>query len=141
MTVEYVKGLKSPFSNFELGTDTFSKSKHISCDFIHPNDGVWWNSIKTYKSSYCPTSYIVPMFNTIDNPIVINYALMYTLSIIVRYMPDIWYEITVGNLNNIGNLIDYYVSIFDHTIPKQMLERITEKRMHISMPGGFDAPV
>ena len=113
----------------------------MSCKFIHRNEGLWWNSILTYKSSYCPTSFIVPLFEDISDPIVINFMLMYTLSIIVRYLPDVWYEITLGKLNNIRELIDFYITIFDHVVPHKMLERITEKRLHIATPGGFDAPI
>jgi hypothetical protein len=78
---------------------------------------------------------------SIQDPIIINYILMYTLSIIVRYLPNVWYEITSGKYDNIGSLIEYYISIFDHVILLQMLERITNKDIHISMPGGLDAPV
>jgi hypothetical protein len=141
MTIEYVKELNSPFTNFSMRKDSFSDGEHIVCDFIHKNEGIWWNSIKRYKSDYCPTSYIIPLFDKIQDPIIINYVLMYTLSIIVRYLPNIWYEITSGKYDNIGSLIEYYISIFDHVIPLQMLERITNKDIHISMPGGFDAPV
>jgi hypothetical protein len=141
MNIEYIKSLNTPFTNFSTRKDSFSDTEHIVCDFIHKNEGLWWNSIKHYKSDYCPTSYIIPLFNKIQDPIIINYALMYTLSIIVRYLPNVWYEITLGKYDNIGSLIDYYISIFDHVIPIQMLERITGKDIHISMPGGFDAPV
>jgi hypothetical protein len=141
MTIEYIENLHTPFTNFKIKKDSFSNDDHIICDFLHKNEGLWWNSIKHYKSDYCPTSYIVPLFNQVNDPIVINYLLMYSLSIIVRYMPDIWYEITQGSLDNIGNLIDYYISIFDHVIPLLMLERITDKNIHIVMPSGFNAPV
>ena len=141
MTIEYIEKLNSPFKNFSVRYDKFSNTEHIVCDFYHKNEGLWWNSIKHYKSDYCPTSYIVPLFDTIQDPIIINYILMYSLSIIVRYLPDIWYEIKLGKYNNIGSLIDFYISIFDHIIPIQMLERITEKAIHISTPGSLDAPI
>lgn len=141
MTVSYLEGLTTPFNNFKIKRDNIFDNEHIVCDFLHKNEGLWWNSIKHYSSDYCATSYIVPVFNQIDDPIIINYILMYTLSIIVRYLPDVWYEITLGSLDNIGNLIDYYISIFDHIVPLLMLERITEKRIHLSMPGSLFAPV
>ena len=141
MTPEYVESLQTPFSNFRLAEDSPTRSEYIACDFRHANEGLWWNSIKTYKSSYSATSYIVPLFGKIDDPVVINYCLMYTLSIIVRYLPDIWYEITAGAMNNIGSLIDYYISVFDHTILLQMLQRITGKRVHVTSPGSLDAPI
>ncbi|MBD3339791.1 MAG: hypothetical protein GF353_11820 [Candidatus Lokiarchaeota archaeon] len=139
MTIEYLRELKTPFSNFKIKNDTISDSEYVTCEFHHSNEGSWWNSIKYYKSSFCPTSYIIPIFDKINDPIVINFALMYSLSILVRYLPNIWCEITVGKLSKIGNLIDYYLSVFDHVIPKQMYERITGKSIHISMPGGWDA--
>jgi len=141
MTIEYLKNLDTPFKNFKMKKSSYSDELYIVCDFFHKNEGLWWNSIKSYKSDYCPTTFIIPVFGQIDDPIIINYILMYTLSIIVRYLPDIWYEMTLGSLDNIGNLIDYYISIFDHVIPLFMLERITEKDISISMPGGFNSPV
>jgi hypothetical protein len=65
MTIEYIKGLNTPFTNFSMRKDSFSDDEHIVCDFIHKNEGIWWNSIKHYKSDYCPTSYIIPLFDKI----------------------------------------------------------------------------
>nr|WP_289844095.1 YaaC family protein [Treponema denticola] len=84
---------------------------------------------------------MVPLLKEVNDPIAINYMLLYTLSIIVRYLPDMWYEIVQGKYANIGRLIDYYISIYDHVIPHQMLERITGKKLYLSFPGGFDSPV
>ncbi|MDA3810127.1 MAG: hypothetical protein PF518_07295 [Spirochaetaceae bacterium] len=141
MDVKFLEGLTTPFTNFIESRDELNDQDFISCDFVHPNQGLWWNSIKTYKSSYSPTSLIIPLFDKISDPIIINYALMYTLSIIVRYLPDVWYEMTAGKMNNIGNLVDYYISVFDHTVPHLILERITGKVLHISSPGSLEAPV
>lgn len=141
MTLEYIRSLDTPFTDFEMIEDSNISGKYISCKFLHDNRGVWWDYISAYKSNYTPTSYIVPLFGKINDIILLNYMLLYTLSIIVRYLPDMWYEISNGKYNNIGRLIDYYISIYDHVIPHQMLERITEKVLHISMPGGFDSLV
>ena len=141
MSLDYIESLDTPFNDFKTIEKTETDESYISCKFLHDNKGIWWDHISSYKSNYTPTSYIVPLFGKINDSILLNYMLLYTLSIIVRYLPDMWYEITNGKYNNIGRLIDYYISIYDHVIPHQMLERITEKTLHISMPGGFDSLV
>lgn len=141
MNIEYLEKLDTPFTDFKLIEKSKSEDCYISCSFLHDNTGIWWNHIPHYKSSYSATSYIVPLLKEINDPIVINYMLLYTLSIIVRYLPDMWYEIVQGKYANIGRLIDYYISIYDHVIPHQMLERITKKKLHLCLPGGFDSPV
>ncbi len=139
ITLDYLKSLKLPFADFEI--DFSEGEEEFIFKFDHPKNGVWWDYINTYKSSYSATSYIVPLINHVNDPIIIHFMLLYSLSIIVRYLPEIWYKVTVGDLNHIGNLIEYYISILDHVLPKLMLERITGNKIHISMPGGWDAPI
>ena len=67
--------------------------------------------------------------------------ILYSLSIIVRYLPDIWYEISSGERDHIGSLIEFYLSIVDKVIPLEMLKRITEREIKISMPGSLSSPV
>ncbi len=67
--------------------------------------------------------------------------ILYGFSIIVRYLPDVWYEISSGELDHIGSLIEYYLSIVDKVIPLEMLRRITERKILISMPGSLSSPV
>lgn len=141
MTIDYIKSLSIPFFDVEEGKQDVLDSGYPICKFKHPNKGHWHNYLPIYKSSYSGSTYIVPIFGKIEDPILIHFMLLYSMSIIVRYLPNVWYELTSGNLNHIGSLIEYYISIFDHIVPQIMLERITEKQMHISMPGGFDAPV
>lgn len=76
-------------------------------------------------------TYICPVHKCIQDPIAINFMLLYGLSIIVRYYPQFWYEISSGELNQYYSLIEYYLSVFDHVIPEKMLERITGKSLRI----------
>ena len=115
--------------------------KQFKVEFTHPNEGYWHEYLNIYKSDYCGSSYIIPLLGKIEDPILINLLLMYSLSIIVRYQPNLWYRISQGDLNHIGSLIDYYISIFDHIIPLNMLERITQKRIEIFSPGSLYAPI
>lgn len=141
VTPEYISSLNLPLTNVQYKTDIGSTHPHLEGELIHPHDLVWHRHIKTYSSSSAPTSYIVPLWGKIDDPIIMNFALLYSLSIIVRYMPDLWYRVNSGDLNHMGSLIEYYVSIMDHILPLQMLERITESHISIHQPGSFFGPV
>lgn len=137
ITLDYIKSLNTPFTNFRYRTDSYDNKKILICDYQHPNDKYWHEYLNTYQSSYSNMSYTVPLWETIEDNIIVNYILLYTLSIIVRYMPDLWYRINSGDLDHIGSLIDYYISVSDHVLPKQMLERITDKNISIHQPGSL----
>jgi len=139
--LNFYKTLNTPFSEFEIVENERNKTKKIVCQFKHINTGIWWNHLSTYKSNYCPTLHIIPLFGKVNDVLLVHYMLLYTLSIIVRYLPDVWYRITIGNLNHFGSLIEHYLAIFDHIILKLVYERITENKIHLSTPGGLDSPI
>lgn len=141
VTPEYLKSLDLPMIDFKVKTDSYSHERSIISKFVHPSDKYWHQYIKTYHSSYAPSSYIVPLWGEISDSVVINFILLYTLSIIVRYLPDLWYRTNMGDLDHIGSLIEYYVSIVDHVLPLKMLERITEANISIHQPGSIFGPI
>lgn len=141
VTTDYLSQLDLPFVDYEVRKDSHSKQKHIVGKLVHPSDMVWHQYIKTYSSSYSPTSYVVPLWGQTRDNIVINFTLLYTLSIIVRYLPDLWYRINSGDLNYIGSLTEYYISIIDHILPLEMLERITDANISIHQPGSLFGPL
>lgn len=141
ITIEQLNCLGLPFFDVELIKDSHNNKKYFEAKFRHPLQGYWWEHISLYRSSYCATSIIAPVFNRIEDIVVINSMLLYGLSIIVRYMPDLWYEITSGELSIYSSLLEYYLTVFDRVMPKLMLERITELEMRVSYPGSLTAPL
>ncbi len=137
VTPEYLSTLNLPLSDFKIEYDPHTKERYISGKLLQSDDVLWYKHIKTYNSSYAPTSYIVPLWNETNDIIIINFTLLYTLSIIVRYLPELWYRITLGDLNYIGSLIEYYISIIDHILPHEMLQRIVGKDIYIHQPGSL----
>jgi hypothetical protein len=127
ITPEYLESLGFPMEDFALRANVDSDAKYITAKLIHPSNQRWFTCIETYRSSYSPTSIIAPLWNATNDNIVINLTLLYTLSIIVRYLPDHWYRINTGDLNHIGSLVEYYISIIDHILPLQMLPRSRKK--------------
>jgi hypothetical protein len=67
--------------------------------------------------------------------------LLHGLSITVRYLPDLWYEIQSGEMDHIGSLNEYYLSIIGHVVPLEMLQRIAGERIQVSMPGSLSGSV
>ena len=141
VTPEYLMSLRLPVTNFKVVPGLKPNDSYIMGQFVHPSDKIWHQTLETYSSSYAPTSIIVPLWDEISDIIIINFTLLYTLSIIVRYLPDLWYRINSGDLNHIGSLTEYYISIIDHIIPLRMLERITEARISIHQPGSIFGPL
>lgn len=141
VTPEYLSSLGLPLTDFKVVAGLASDENYITGQFVHPSDKYWHQCISTYSSAYSPTSLIVPLWNATSDIIVINFTLLYTLSIIVRYLPDLWYRINSGDLNHIGSLTEYYISIIDHVVPLKMLERITQARIHIHQPGSMFGPI
>ena len=95
----------------------------------------------TYKSGYCGTSWIVPLWGTIQDPFIIHFVVLYALSIVVRYLPSLWHEIEYGDLDHIRALIEHYIVIVDGVLPQMAVERITGKRLQVVHPGSMQAPV
>ena len=109
-------------------------------EYEHSTGKFWHQYLNLYHSNYCGSSYILPI-KGIQDPILINLMILYSLSIIVRYLPNLWYEIYHGELDHIGSLIDYYISIFDHVMPLTMLERITDTKIDVNLPGTMNSPI
>jgi len=136
-TIEYLESLNLPFDSYENYTDVLGRDSYIIGKLTHPSDILWHQVIGTYSSSHATLTYALPVWSDQYNSIIANFTLLYALSIVVRYLPDLWFRINNGDINHMGSLIEYYISIIDHVLPLQMLERITEAKIAIHNPGSF----
>ncbi|HHX9840638.1 TPA: YaaC family protein [Salmonella enterica subsp. enterica] len=68
-------------------------------------------------------------------------VVLYALSIIVRYLPDTWYEIENGKLDYINALLENYLAIFDSVLPKLAVERLTKVNLVVTAPGSMNSPI
>ena len=144
-TTEYNEEIMQSFipvlSNitFIKAEKNFESDKYIG--LLKHNSEFWYEEFPTHKSSYCGSSYIVPVLDEINDIIAIHFLILYGLSIIVRYYPNLWYEIERGKYSYLTPLLEHYLVIFDNTVPKIMLSRITGKRIHTTTPGSLSAPI
>lgn len=141
VTLDYMHSLNLQVKNLTEEKDRFTKQKLFVGEYKHPSENHWWYYMDTHKSSHSGTSIVHPIFGECRDLIVIHFMLLYSLSILVRYLPDLWHEIINGKLDNIGSLIEYYLAMFDNVVPLMMLERITERKIYIDLPGGLHGRV
>lgn len=140
-TKDYLEAQALPIKNIEVERDKFGPgTSHFVGQFSHPGDDYWWRYLRLYKSGYCGTSIIIPFWST-DDPFVLHFAILYALSIVVRYLPSLWHDIEDGELDHIRALIDHYLVVVDAVLPHIALERITGDQIAVHQPGSFAAPV
>lgn len=125
---------------FESGNDSLHSADHFVGEIVHPKGSLWWDYIETYKSGYCGTSVIVPFWGMKDI-FVLHLTILYAFSIIVRYLPETWYEIEHGKINHIRALLEHYMVILDNVLPKLAVERLTNTRLLVAQSGGWNAPI
>ncbi len=106
----------------------------------HDPKVAWWQVTNPYKSGYSGTSLIAPLWGTTD-PMMLHLAILYGLSIVVRYLPLQWYEVEHGPLNHLRALLEYYVSIVDNVLPVLAIERITGRGLRVTNPDSMFGPL
>lgn len=141
--LEYVQGLDMrPIKDIELRTPTtgLGDDPPYLRGVIRAKPFEWHQSLHVYKSRGCGSSFVVPIIGTQD-PYLMHVMLLYGLSILVRYLPDLWRKVASGEYDHFRSLIEFYLDVFDNEIPLQAVERITGQDVMISQPEGFNAPV
>jgi len=141
VTRAYLDTLGLPFRNIQEETDQTSGFRYFSGEVEHPSTDLWWNHFRSYKSGYCGTSFIVPLWGIIDDPFILHFLALYALSIVVRYLPSRWHEIEDGSLDDIRTLIEHYLAIVDGVLPRLSVQRITNARLRVVSSEGMNAPV
>jgi hypothetical protein len=141
LTKAYLDTLDLPFKNIQEEIDRNSGLRFFIGEIEHPFADLWWNHFRSYKSGYCGTSFIVPIWGIIDDPLILHFLALYALSIVVRYLPSQWHEIEDGPLDDMRALIEHYLAIVDDVLPRLSIERITNARLHVVTPEGRGAPV
>ncbi|MFM1281144.1 hypothetical protein WFL17_03785 [Yersinia enterocolitica] len=135
----YNLGITDIEKEYEENLTRFDETYFVG-KVYHPEDELWWDHILTHKSGYCGTSTIVPFWGTQD-PFVLHLVVLYTLSIIVRYLPETWYEIEHGKLDYINSLLENYLAIFDSVLPKLAVERLTKTHLVVTSPDSMNSPI
>lgn len=141
ISAEQLNSFGFPIKNIALETSPIgSESPYFVGELEHPKDDLWWDHVESYKSGYSGTSLILPFWG-VNDPLVLHLSILYTFSIIVRYMPETWHTIEHGRLDHIRALLEHYLVIVDNVLPKLAVERLTKIRLQVAQAGGLNAPI
>ena len=138
---QYLQRLGLPVKNIQEKVDEGTKSPAFEGEIQHPADQPVWNHFQHYKSAYCGTSVIAPLWGYPVDVFSMHLMILYACSIVVRYMPSLWHRIEDGDLNHVRALLEHYMSIVDGVLPVLAVQNVTGVRLAVVEPGSWNAPV
>ncbi len=103
----------------------------------HEGHDVCWGGLDIHSSPLGPSALIKPVFRDVSEYRAICLALLYALSIIVRYRPSVWRRVQEGDLDHMRVLIEAFLSVTERILPEQFLARVSGTRIHAKQPGSF----
>jgi hypothetical protein len=140
VTPEYLSGLGFPIADFHREPEIMSGNEEIVGAFKHLAKDRWDEAIGLYESDV-GSSLIAPLWHRKADMFLIHFMTLYALSIVVRYLPSLWYKIEHGELDHVRALLEHYVTVVDSVLPKLAIARITGRSLALVSPGAFNAPI
>lgn len=129
-----------PFEKYQTYRDDHDGREYLAGFLPASSSANWKSSMGAYGSAMADTVYAAPLVGRITDTIAVHYCLMYALSIIVRYRPSLWREISEGRHDDYFALIKYYFEAFVRVVPELALGRIADASVHASRPGAPTGP-
>ena len=121
----------------------YQVSKHPGLHFKalikHPEENYWFGVLKQHRSPFTRSSVIIPVFGSVSEYRAICVALLYALSILVRYRPSIWREVISGKHENYLALIEEFLDVYERVAPQEFFENLLTKRIHVTQSGSWTA--
>jgi len=139
ISLEFLRSLDLPITNWQQHVDEPSQETLYTGEFNHPAANYWHQYLPIYESSNTGSSLVLPVWG-IDDMFLIHFMILYGLSIVVRYLPSLWFDIDRGPLDHVMALLEQYVAVVEDVLPKMAIEKITGARLKVSLPGSLSAP-
>lgn len=133
LTAEDIAAFPGPISQI---SEVASKDpgRHFRVAVDAAGKGVWWDALPVHHSPFERTALIVPAFGSVGEYRAICVALLYALSIMVRYRPSVWRRVQEGDHDHLRVLVEAYLAVVERVLPEQFLERITAQRVFAKQP-------
>lgn len=98
----------------------------------------WHEALLLHHSPYLNSpALILPVLGGVPEYRVTSLAILYSLSILVRYMPSAWRRVEGGDWDQHLSVMRTVLDIFERILPQQFLESISGERVHTSLPGSL----
>jgi hypothetical protein len=136
LSVEDVAAFPGPISQIvEVASPDPGRHFRVAVDVTGKD--IWWDALPIHHSPFERTALILPAFGVVSEYRAICIALLYALSIMVRYRPSVWRRVQEGDLDHLRVLIEAYLAVVERVLPEQFLERISAQRVFAKQPGAF----
>lgn len=128
MTTDTIRSLPGPISGIaEMKSDEPGRRFRAIVD--HPEQEHFWDALPVHRSPFINHALIAPAFGTVSAFRAICVALLYALSIVVRYRPSIWRRVQEGDLDHMRVLIEAFLEVVERVLPEQFLETVSGHRV------------
>lgn len=135
-SIEEIAALYVPFEQIEYQTSEYP-GLHFKALIKHPGTKYWDDVLKQHRSPFTAASMIIPAFGTVKDYRSICVALLYSLSILVRYRPSIWREVVSGIHERYLVLTEEFLGVYERLAPQEFIESLLAKRLHVTQPGSI----
>lgn len=132
---QLIETFRAPLTIVGEYRDVVTNSTGWRTFVMHQKNGHHYESYQTHKGQSA-SMIIAPLFGRTDDWEVFAVMILYALSIIVRYMPNLWARILHGNLDNYKAVIYQFSRIAERELTQIFLEKLTRKKVTISHPQG-----
>lgn len=133
---EDIAALSLPLDQIEYQESEYP-GLHFKALVKHPEEEYWHSVLKQHRSPYTSSSVIIPAFGTVDEYRAICVALLYSLSILVRYRPSIWREVVSGQHENYLALIEEFLDVYERLAPQEFFENLLSKQVSVTLSGSM----
>ena len=114
-----------------------SRARHFRVAIDHPDSDFWWGALDVHQSPFERSALILPLFGCVHQYRAICLAILYALSILVRYRPSLWRRVQEGDLDNMRALVEAFLASVERILPQQFLESVTGEKVSVHQPGSF----
>ncbi len=126
-----------PFAELTKVKDSDQESQYrVRVD--HPGLNYWYEPLLLHRSPYLQApALIMPVLGGVQDYRAIALAILYSLSILVRYMPGSWRRVEGGDWDQHLGVMRATLDVFERVLPQEFLESISGERVHTSLPGSL----
>lgn len=136
LTKDDIATLPGPLSQIaEVASDEPGRHFRVAVDWTGKER--WWDALSLHHSPFERTALIMPLFGEVGQYRAICIALLYALSIVVRYRPSVWRRVQEGDLDHLRVLTEAFLAVVERVLPEQFLEQVTGQRIFAKQPGSL----
>lgn len=125
-----------PISQIE---EVVEKDNYNAYSFLveHSDDEYWWQKLNIHKSSFSRDMILESVLGRFDDWEIFAVMILYALSILVRYRPNLWGNVLHGTQDRYGAVFSQFAKVCERELPHIFFEKIYGKKLSVTQPGSI----